>query len=241
MVSSCHSALPRSDDAILSKHPKLKEFTFVVSYMEDFSFYYRILRTCIGQVKRLIKWTGSLGPCAYNGNCYEIPSLEEVVGGDEMPKAICDDMHCLEFLLAEKDTDDDTDNEEFEEDYEDEDDDYEDEDEDDFDTRFNRILNRLSKVKDVDNNEDDDKKILVSGIRFASVEDLAFYFKSFGVIKDVNDDEKYGDPPSGYVVFEDESAVEKVMAQDSHTLRNGTIVNVRRVKQSQSGASGGED
>ena len=201
LVSSCYSVLPQSDEAILSKYPMLKEFSFTTPPLTDDEFFYRytVMKTCIGQVKRLIVW-GCDDVGTYDRNCHIIPSSHWLQHGDKLPEALCNDMHYLEFLSSVY----------------------------------------RGENEEIETSDDNDKrKIFVGETGRADECDLALYFKDFGPIKALKlCHEKYRRQRYAFVVFQNESAVDKVISKDSHTLRNGTTVKVQKFERKPRGGSG---
>jgi len=79
--------------------------------------------------------------------------------------------------------------------------------------------------------DEDSRKIFVGGTRDADEGMLERYFGAYGAIESVKvvyDRDTNRPRGFGFVVFQDESSVANVTAQDSHTLEDGTTVNARK-------------
>jgi len=89
--------------------------------------------------------------------------------------------------------------------------------------------------------DEDSRKIFVGGTRDADEGMLENYFRNFGAVESVKvvyDRETNRPRGFGFVVFQDESSVAGVTAQDSHTLEDGTTVSARKSERRGGGGGG---
>jgi len=89
--------------------------------------------------------------------------------------------------------------------------------------------------------DEDSRKIFVGGTRDADEGMLERYFGNFGAIESVKvvyDRDTNRPRGFGFVVFQDESSVANVTAQDSHQLEDGTTVNARKSEKRPPGGGG---
>jgi len=90
--------------------------------------------------------------------------------------------------------------------------------------------------------DEDSRKIFVGGTRDADEKTVEDYFQQFGAIescKVIYDRETNSPRGFAFVVFQDESVIANVTAQDSHTLADGTVVNARKSEKRQGGGGRG--
>jgi len=84
-----------------------------------------------------------------------------------------------------------------------------------------------------ENGADDDRKVFIGGLSWQTTDkDLRSYFEKFGAISKVTlkTDNYTGESRGfGFIVFEDETSIEAVMAEETHTL-NGKKIGPRRAK-----------